>query len=305
MTLVPEGWTIHRLGQLSNCRGGTSGWIADIFRPADAVIPFPSEGTAVERRARALHRRGADARRPARGSRRAVASAAPAPDTPRSRRAPSDLAWLRRFGAEPCVSDDALEILGRETAYQGFFRVDRFRLRHRLYAGGWTTPMEREIFERGRTVGLLLYDPAATRWCWSSSSAWRRISPGCRRGRSRSSPASSRQGRRRAQDVARREAREEAGLDDRRRARADPSLHAEPRRLDRSRRPLCAPRRCAQRRRHPRPRRRARGHQGPGADLSRGDAPAAQSGEIVNARPCSRSTGSPPTARACGAAARG
>jgi ADP-ribose pyrophosphatase len=55
---------------------------------------------------------------------------------------------------------DGVEIFGRETAYQGFFRIERFRLRHRLHAGGWTTPMEREIFERGRTVGLLLYDPA-------------------------------------------------------------------------------------------------------------------------------------------------
>ncbi len=55
---------------------------------------------------------------------------------------------------------EGVEIFGRETAYQGFFRVERFRLRHRLHAGGWTTEMEREIFERGRTVGLLLYDPA-------------------------------------------------------------------------------------------------------------------------------------------------
>ena len=47
MALMPDGWTIHRLGELSNCRGGTGGWIADIYRPSDAVIPFPSEGTAV------------------------------------------------------------------------------------------------------------------------------------------------------------------------------------------------------------------------------------------------------------------
>ena len=46
MLLIPEGWTIHRLGELTNCRGGTGGWVADIFRPADAVIAFPSEGTA-------------------------------------------------------------------------------------------------------------------------------------------------------------------------------------------------------------------------------------------------------------------
>ncbi len=45
--LLPPGWTIHRLSNLSDCKGGLSGWIADIFRPTDAVIPFPSEGTAM------------------------------------------------------------------------------------------------------------------------------------------------------------------------------------------------------------------------------------------------------------------
>jgi len=59
------------------------------------------------------------------------------------------------------VSDNGLEILGRETVYRGFFQVDRFRIRHRLYAGGWSTPMVREMFERGRAVALLLYDPDA------------------------------------------------------------------------------------------------------------------------------------------------
>ncbi|HUB95157.1 MAG TPA: NUDIX domain-containing protein [Stellaceae bacterium] len=59
------------------------------------------------------------------------------------------------------MNDAGVDIINRETVYRGFFRVDKFRLRHRLYAGGWTTPMEREIFERGRAVGVLLYDPAA------------------------------------------------------------------------------------------------------------------------------------------------
>ena len=57
------------------------------------------------------------------------------------------------------MSDGALEIFDRETAYQGFFRIDRYRLRHRLYRGGWSAVHEREVFERGRAVGLLLYDP--------------------------------------------------------------------------------------------------------------------------------------------------
>jgi ADP-ribose pyrophosphatase len=59
------------------------------------------------------------------------------------------------------VSEDGLEILERETVYRGFFRVDKFRIRHRLYAGGWSEPMVREMFERGRAVALLLYDPEA------------------------------------------------------------------------------------------------------------------------------------------------
>jgi ADP-ribose pyrophosphatase len=53
-----------------------------------------------------------------------------------------------------------VRILGRETAYQGFFRIDRYRLRHRLYRGGWSAEMQREVFERGRAVGVLLYDPS-------------------------------------------------------------------------------------------------------------------------------------------------
>jgi ADP-ribose pyrophosphatase len=58
------------------------------------------------------------------------------------------------------MSDEALEILGRDVAYQGFFRIDRYRLRHRLFAGGWSAELTREVFERGRAVGVLLYDPA-------------------------------------------------------------------------------------------------------------------------------------------------
>lgn len=57
--------------------------------------------------------------------------------------------------------NDDLEILERETVYRGFFRIERFRLRHRLYRGGWTAPVDREVFERDLAVGVLLYDPAA------------------------------------------------------------------------------------------------------------------------------------------------
>ncbi len=61
----------------------------------------------------------------------------------------------------PGDPDTALDIIERETVYKGFFRVDRYRLRHRLYDGGWTPAFTREVFERGRAVGILLYDADA------------------------------------------------------------------------------------------------------------------------------------------------
>jgi hypothetical protein len=42
LTLVPEGWTIHRLSQITNCQGGFGGWIGEIYRARDAMIPYPS-----------------------------------------------------------------------------------------------------------------------------------------------------------------------------------------------------------------------------------------------------------------------
>jgi hypothetical protein len=46
LSLVPEGWTIHRLGQVSNCQGGFGGWIGEIYRARDAMIPYPSSAPA-------------------------------------------------------------------------------------------------------------------------------------------------------------------------------------------------------------------------------------------------------------------
>lgn len=48
-----------------------------------------------------------------------------------------------------------------ERLYDGFFKLDRFRLRHELFDGSWTESMEREIFERGHAVAVLPYDPEA------------------------------------------------------------------------------------------------------------------------------------------------
>jgi ADP-ribose diphosphatase len=55
--------------------------------------------------------------------------------------------------------DKNIKILDKKTCYQGFFRIDRYRLRHRLFNGEWGHPITRELFERGHAAAVLPYDP--------------------------------------------------------------------------------------------------------------------------------------------------
>ncbi|MFC3025332.1 ADP-ribose diphosphatase [Vibrio zhugei] len=52
-----------------------------------------------------------------------------------------------------------LEILSKDTLFSGFFSMVKYRFKHRLFAGGWSQPIEREMFERGRAAAVLPYDP--------------------------------------------------------------------------------------------------------------------------------------------------
>lgn len=61
------------------------------------------------------------------------------------------------------MSASDYEILSVDTPFRGFFRVDRFKLRHRRFAGDWTPVLEREIFVRGHAAGVLPYDPKLDR----------------------------------------------------------------------------------------------------------------------------------------------
>jgi ADP-ribose pyrophosphatase len=60
---------------------------------------------------------------------------------------------------KPYLDEDSIVINARRTAYNGFFRIDQFRLRHRLFAGGWSPELSREVFLRHNAAGILLYDP--------------------------------------------------------------------------------------------------------------------------------------------------
>ena len=52
-----------------------------------------------------------------------------------------------------------IEVDHRETLFDSFLRVDRLKLRHSLFAGGWSELMTRELLLRPRAVGVLLFDP--------------------------------------------------------------------------------------------------------------------------------------------------
>lgn len=52
-----------------------------------------------------------------------------------------------------------VEVSDKTPLYQGFFRMMRYTFRHKLFAGGWSDPVHREVFERGHAVAVLLYDP--------------------------------------------------------------------------------------------------------------------------------------------------
>ncbi len=52
-----------------------------------------------------------------------------------------------------------LDIRSQETVFDGYFRIDRYCLRHEKHDGGWTAEFSREVFERGHAVAVLPYDP--------------------------------------------------------------------------------------------------------------------------------------------------
>lgn len=52
-----------------------------------------------------------------------------------------------------------VEIIARETLYSGFFSLDLYRFRHRLFNGEMSGEVRREILERGHAAVLIPYDP--------------------------------------------------------------------------------------------------------------------------------------------------
>ena len=52
-----------------------------------------------------------------------------------------------------------VKVLSKKTLFSGFFKMIKYQFTHRLFDGGWSEPIEREMFERGHAVAVLPYDP--------------------------------------------------------------------------------------------------------------------------------------------------
>lgn len=52
-----------------------------------------------------------------------------------------------------------VEIISKESVFEGFFKMVKYRFKHKLFDGGWSDVVEREMFERGHAAAMLPYDP--------------------------------------------------------------------------------------------------------------------------------------------------
>jgi ADP-ribose pyrophosphatase len=57
------------------------------------------------------------------------------------------------------LPNETVELVEHVVAYQGRFRVSRYKFRHGLYQGGQSDVLSREVFERGQAAAVLPYDP--------------------------------------------------------------------------------------------------------------------------------------------------
>lgn len=57
-------------------------------------------------------------------------------------------------------ADPRVDVVARTVSYQGHFRVETYRLRHRRFNETWTEIMAREVFVRPPAAAVIPYDPA-------------------------------------------------------------------------------------------------------------------------------------------------
>ncbi len=54
---------------------------------------------------------------------------------------------------------DDVNVTKKEFCYNGFFKLNRYTLQHRLFSGANSGTFTRELLERGHAAAIILYDP--------------------------------------------------------------------------------------------------------------------------------------------------
>jgi len=60
---------------------------------------------------------------------------------------------------KPTYSKNDIKVLEEEICYDGFFRMSKLTLQHKMFNGQWGPIISRELFQRGDAAAVLLYDP--------------------------------------------------------------------------------------------------------------------------------------------------
>ena len=58
----------------------------------------------------------------------------------------------------PTYTSQDVEIISKQTVFKGFFEMVLYRFKHRLFDGGWSSEIQREMLVRGGAAALLPYD---------------------------------------------------------------------------------------------------------------------------------------------------
>ncbi len=59
---------------------------------------------------------------------------------------------------KPAKTAQDVEIVKRETVFDGYFQMVQYHLRHRKFDGDWSDTLSREVFQRGAVTAVLPYD---------------------------------------------------------------------------------------------------------------------------------------------------
>jgi ADP-ribose pyrophosphatase len=66
---------------------------------------------------------------------------------------------IKHKQTEPTMDAKDVEVVSKKTLFKGYFQVDDYVFKHRLFEGGWGGEISREVLERSHAACCLLYDP--------------------------------------------------------------------------------------------------------------------------------------------------